>query len=98
MRFCDGTLGCFISHSGIFGQWELRIHGDDAEANLLPLDEGRIRIGKMSPRALRSSMNPAGFKHSRRALALLFTESIRSGGATVPLVSDLNYHARTMIL
>ena len=98
IRFCSGTLGCFISHSGTGGPWELRIHGDGAEACLVPLEDGTIRIGGMSPRPLPSSWDPAGLKPGLRAQALAFIESIRSGGASVPPVSDLNDHSRTMEL
>ena len=100
IRFCSGTLGCFIAHSGAGGPWawELRIHGDGVEASVTPLEKGSIRIDGMSPRPLPSSLDPDGLKPGLRAQALAFIELIRSGGASVPPVSDLNDHARTMEL
>ena len=99
MRFCSGTLGCFISHSGTGGPWawELRIHGDGADASVVPLEEGTICIDGMAPRPLPSSLDPDGLKPGLRGQALAFTEWIRSGVSVWP-VSDLIDHSRTMEL
>lgn len=98
IQFCTGTLGCFFLHHGAREPCELRIHGDVAEAYLVPFEEGTIRIAGMSPRPLPSSIDPTGLKPGLRPQALAFAESIRSGNASVPPASDLNDHSRTMEL
>jgi predicted dehydrogenase len=98
ISFDSGALGCFVSHSGAGGMWELRIHGEGVEAHLSPLERGTLRIGDATPRPLPSGKEPAGIKPGLYAQGMAFVEAIRSGGILAPPASDLNDHARTMKL
>ena len=96
IEFRSGALGSFISYGSHSGQWELRLHGDGVEAQLIPLERGTIRIGNALPVSLPASDSHRSLKPGLLQQAQAFLESIRDLGAVAPPGSDFFDHACTM--
>jgi predicted dehydrogenase len=100
LRFEGGALGGFVRYPSAARPWELRIHGQDVEARLEPLEAGALRVGEGPVRPLPGGDDLPGVKLNTglRPQALAFVHAIREVGRLTWPASDLADHARSVAL
>ena len=100
LRFESRALGSLIRYASAGRPWELRIHGQDVEARLEPLEAGTLRVGEGPARPLPSGDDLPGVKLNTglRPQGLAFVQAIREVGRLTWPASDLLDHARSVAL
>jgi predicted dehydrogenase len=96
LRFSTGAVVTYVAMSSSTTGWELRLHGERAEARLAPLEQGTIRIGTGAERKLPGEpyeQHKPGLVEQARG----FADAILGDRIAYP-GSDLADHARSVAL
>ncbi len=99
MRFSSGALVTYLAYSSSGGTWELRLHGESVEAQLVPLERGTIRIGPRHISPLPDADRSAGkLKAGIPGQAAAFAEAVRLERAGLFPLSCFADHGRSLAL
>lgn len=96
LRFSTGAIVSYVAMSSSQSGWELRLHGENAEARLAPLERGTIRIGAGPERTLPDDPH-APLKPGIVDQAQGFADAILANRFAYP-ASSLDDHARSVAL